>query len=59
MTYRVPAAPVRVGQIPRASPTIFGRQRASARELERTLLDFCRTWGYQDVLLPTFDMLTR
>ena len=54
MTHRVPATPVG-GQIPRGVADYFGQEARQRRDLERTLLEFFRTWGYQDVLLPTFE----
>jgi len=54
MTHRTLAAPVG-GQIPRGVADHFWQEARQRRELERTLLDFFRTWGYQDVLLPTFE----
>lgn len=54
MTHRVATAPVG-GQIPRGVADYFWQAARQRRELERTLLEFFRTWGYQDVLLPTFE----
>ncbi len=54
MTHRVATAPVG-GQIPRGVADYFWQAARQRRELEQALLAFCRTWGYQDVLLPTFE----
>lgn len=54
MTHQAAPAPVG-GQIPRGVADHFWQEARQRRELERTLLDCFRTWGYQDVLLPTFE----
>lgn len=54
MTHQILAAAVG-GQIPRGVADYFWQEARQRRSLERTLLDFFRTWGYQDVLLPTFE----
>lgn len=43
------------GQIPRGVADYFWQEARQRRTLEQTLLEFFRTWGYQDVLLPAFE----
>jgi len=43
------------GQIPRGVADYFWDEAYRRRELEHTLLAFFRTWGYGDVIPPSFE----
>lgn len=54
MTHRTFVAPTG-GQIPRGVADYFWHAARQRRNLEQALLDFFRTWGYQDVLSPSIE----